>query len=107
MSGLNPKDVDKIDVGLWTGSFEHAPLAKHARDLGGMCTKKFNQGMTGWAAGLKTMLDRLRERDGDDWKGACWGMSAMWIAFHAKDRDFWGYLYGEPTMSKAPYGDMN
>src|SRR5262249_8838972 len=72
---------------------EKAYLAAHQR--GGACTKKFNQGSDDKEKGLGFWYHKRKKSNGKTWGGVCKALSIYWIAYHANERDFWGWLQSD------------
>jgi hypothetical protein len=99
MSGSVLENAAAIDVGIILGS-KHKALAAEAIRLGGACTKKFAQGDLKMTQGLGSIYKPY------GWGGVCFAMTITWISFHAREADFWGWLYGQDEISKTPYGPI-
>src|SRR5690348_5686371 len=54
---------------------------------GGVRTKLYSQGNT--IIGAKKYYSQMKDRT---WGGVCFSMVLHWIAMHANDIDFWGWL---------------
>jgi YopT peptidase len=99
MSGSVLPNAKLIDANLKMGTWHNAIIGK-AIEYGGACTKKFDQGDASLTKGVGSVYGP------HGWNGVCFALSLMWIAFHAKDEDFWGWLYGQDTISRTPYGSI-
>jgi hypothetical protein len=62
-------------------------IRRLAEVYGGVRTKFYDQGnkIIGAMKYFSMMTDR-------QWGGVCWAMSIYWIAMHANDQDFWGWI---------------
>lgn len=93
-------NASAIDANLTMGA-THIALATKAMKFGGACTKKFSQGDASMTKGLGSIYHP------HGWGGVCFAMTIQWITFHANEADFWGWLYGQDTISKTPYGSID
>lgn len=74
-------------------------MVSHALRQGGVCTKKFDQGARQRGQGfVRSVAKYNADQPAAKMTGVCVALSAVWIAHHAWDRDFWGWLYGEPMQ---------
>lgn len=99
LSGILSQDaIDKYD-NIFTGSYTHNDVRKKASEVGGACTKRFNQGVSERTTGLGALFSRLRTSDAEAWNGACYALCVFWASLHAQDADFWGWLYKKANDS--------
>jgi hypothetical protein len=87
-------DAWLIDAHLDMGS-KHEKLHKLAFDCGGAVTKKFSQGSDDRTKGVGYWYHQRKKASGKRWGGVCKALSIYWIAYHANDKDFWGWLFKE------------
>jgi hypothetical protein len=80
-----------IDAHLDMGS-KHQKLHDLANKFGGACTKKFSQGSDDKEKGVGYWYHQRKKASGAKWGGVCKALSVYWIAMHANDADFWGWL---------------
>lgn len=72
---------------------KHAKLHQLAIECGGACTKKFSQGSDDRTKGVGYWYHQRKTASGARWGGICKALSIYWIAYHANDEDFWGWLF--------------
>ena len=72
----------------------HQKLHATAFTHGGACTKKFSQGSDDRTKGVGAIYHQRLKSNGKRWSGVCKALSMFWLAFHANDEDFWGWLMG-------------
>jgi hypothetical protein len=84
-------DAYLIDAHLDMPS-KHTKLHLLAHEFGGACTKKFSQGSDDRTKGLGYWYHQRKKKNGKKWGGVCKALSVYWIAYHANDWDFWGWL---------------
>lgn len=80
--------------------FKHQRIHALALTHGGACTKKFSQGSDEKNKGVGSIYHLRMKSPGVKWSGVCKALCMFWIAFHANDEDFWGWLFG-------PNGDVD
>ena len=72
--------------------YKHSKIHAMALTHGGACVKKFSQGSNDNQKGVGSVYHLRVKNNGNRWAGICKAMSVYWIACHATDVDFWGWL---------------
>lgn len=80
---------------------KHVQMQMAAIQCGGACTKKFNQGSDDRTKGVGYWYHQRKKANGSRWGGVCKALSIYWIATHAQEDDFWGWLFSNKGWADA------